>query len=220
MSPFHQAYIVSYLEADIIPCNQGNKPPWTLPAKATYGQYDRKRAERYFGHDLKVPPFFPIVSLLVSFQRTFYIYNIYVCIKSAPWLTISQPQRALTFIKKQYDNEKFETAFLHCFEDMWKEKQIDISVPANLSTTLSKVFTEAQVQEILQAAADPKIKEELTKTTARVVNDLGAFGCPWFWVRNGKGEQEPFFGSDRFHFMWEFLGIPHTRLQLQPKTKL
>ena len=125
----------------------------------------------------------------------------------------------MTFIKQRYDKEEFEAAYLQCFEAMWKD-QLDISVPDNLSNTLLKVFTEVQVQEILQAAADPKIKEELTKTTERAVKELGAFGCPWFWVRNGKGEAEPFFGSDRFHYMWDYLEIPHAELELRPKANL
>lgn len=45
--------------------NIGNKPPWTLPAKAAYSKYDGKRAQRYFGHDFEIPSFFPILSLLV-----------------------------------------------------------------------------------------------------------------------------------------------------------
>lgn len=36
----------------------------------------------------------------------------------------------------------------------------------------------------------------LVAETEKVLG-LGAFGSPWFWVRNAKGEQEPFFGSDR-----------------------
>lgn len=49
----------------------GNKPPWTLPAKAAYGNFDRKRAVKYFGvPDFKVPPFFPPLTLLVSNQRS------------------------------------------------------------------------------------------------------------------------------------------------------
>lgn len=43
----------------------GNKPPWTLPAKAAYSKYDGKRAQRYFGHDFEIPSWFPILSLLV-----------------------------------------------------------------------------------------------------------------------------------------------------------
>ena len=45
----------------------GNEPPWTLPAKAKYLEFDRKRASRYFGVPLpEVPSFFPIRSILVS----------------------------------------------------------------------------------------------------------------------------------------------------------
>lgn len=44
----------------------GNTPPWTLPAKAKYSEYDRRRATRYFGvPDFTAPDFFPILSLLV-----------------------------------------------------------------------------------------------------------------------------------------------------------
>ena len=45
----------------------GNKPPWTLPAKAKYGAYEMKRAIQHFGTiDLQAPPFFPILSIVVS----------------------------------------------------------------------------------------------------------------------------------------------------------
>jgi hypothetical protein len=47
----------------------------------------------------------------------------------------------------------------------------------------------------------------LTANTKEAL-DKGAFGVPWFWVRNAEGKEEPFIGSDRFHFMWEFLGLP------------
>lgn len=45
----------------------GNKPPWSLPAKAKYGPYDLKRAIKWFGtKKLQSAPFFPILSILVS----------------------------------------------------------------------------------------------------------------------------------------------------------
>lgn len=34
-------------------------------------------------------------------------------------------------------------------------------------------------------------------------------------VHDGKGNVEPFFGSDRFHFMWDYLGLPHGDLELK-----
>lgn len=45
----------------------GNKPPWTLPAKAAYSPFDLERAKKHFGTpNVKRPDFFPILSLLVS----------------------------------------------------------------------------------------------------------------------------------------------------------
>ncbi|KAL4861415.1 hypothetical protein BDV12DRAFT_67050 [Aspergillus spectabilis] len=165
----------------------GNKPPWTLPNKAAYGKYDGKRAQRYFGHDFEIPSFFPILSLL--------------------------PQRALTYIKTHHTREKYESAFRSIFTTMWNE-HVDLSTPGNLSIALAKVFDEAQIREILAGASLPETKALLTSTTERTVKELGAFGCPWFWVSDGRGNHEPFFGSDRFHYMWDYLGVPHLDLKL------
>lgn len=52
------------------------------------------------------------------------------------------------------------------------------------------------------------------ENTTHAFKDLGAFGCPWFWVHDGKGNAEPFFGSDRFHYMWDYLELPHQDLVL------
>ncbi|EFW20763.1 DSBA family oxidoreductase [Coccidioides posadasii str. Silveira] len=164
----------------------GNKPPWTLPAKALYAKYDGPRAQKYFGKSFKIPPFFPILSLL--------------------------PQRCLVYAKKQYP-EKHEDFFESCFETMWNG-QLDISKPENLLIAARKVFDEAQAQEILKGGNDPEIKKTLADNTEHAVKTLGAFGCPWFWVHDGKGNAEPFFGSDRFHFMWDYLDIPHRDLEL------
>lgn len=50
-----------------INAGSGNKPPWTVPAKAALGKFDRARSEQYFGTKSMQPPdFFPIVTLLVS----------------------------------------------------------------------------------------------------------------------------------------------------------
>ncbi|KAL4930326.1 putative DSBA family oxidoreductase [Aspergillus undulatus] len=168
----------------------GNKPPWELPAKAAYSKFDTKRAQRYFGHDFGVPDFFPILSLL--------------------------PQRALTYIKHHYPKQQFEAAFHSSFKTMWNS-HLDISKPHNLIVALenSTVFNKSQITEILAGAAKPEIKKELTDTTAYAVKDLGAFGCPWFWVHDGKGNAEPFFGSDRFHYMWAYLGLEFEDLKLK-----
>ena len=48
------------------------------------------------------------------------------------------------------------------------------------------------------------------------VLDQGAFGAPWMWVRNEEGKEEPFFGSDRFAFIWTFLGVPFRDVEIIP----
>ncbi|KAF9887554.1 hypothetical protein FE257_010132 [Aspergillus nanangensis] len=170
----------------------GNKPPWTLPAKAAYSKYDGQRAQKFFGAKFNVPSWFPILSLL--------------------------PQRALTYIKQRYPKAQFESAFLKCFMTMWNDQeQLDISQPENLAKALSGVFSAEEIKEILAAAADPKVKGELSAVTEKAVKELGAFGCPWFWVANGDGKTEPFFGSDRFHFMWDYLDLPFENLKLKAR---
>ena len=54
----------------------------------------------------------------------------------------------------------------------------------------------AGLKEILEAATKPEFKKKLNDNT-QIALDHGAFGAPWFWVKNRKGEEEPFFGSDR-----------------------
>jgi 2-hydroxychromene-2-carboxylate isomerase len=84
-----------------------------------------------------------------------------------------------------------------------------------MMTALCRVFSKQEAEEVLKSAQTPEIKQALNDITRHVVEDLGAFGCPWFWVHDGLGNTEPFFGSDRFHYMWDYLNIPHRDLELQ-----
>lgn len=79
---------------------------------------------------------------------------------------------------------------------MW-ERGIDVSKPELLASVLSKRFSESQVREIIDLANSPEYKQLLNDKTKEAL-DRGAFGCPWYWVTNSKGEEEPFFGSDRY----------------------
>tara|TARA_R110002003_G_scaffold207_3_gene15990 strand:- start:4690 stop:5328 length:639 start_codon:yes stop_codon:yes gene_type:complete len=148
----------------------GNKPPWTLPAKAAYSKYDSARAKKYFGvPNIKTPDFFPILSLL--------------------------PQRALVYVKEAHP-QAFIQVFYDLFQEMW-ENGVDVSKPDLLSRVLSKRFPEADVKAILEKANSAPYKQRLNDNTKEAL-DRGAFGCPWFFVRNSTGEEEPFFGSDRY----------------------
>ncbi|KAF2735099.1 glutathione S-transferase kappa 1 [Polyplosphaeria fusca] len=200
-SYFALIYLDRYREAlksynvdiDIVPVflgginvGSGNKPPWTLQAKADYSRYDSGRAKKYFGvPNVKTPAFFPILSLL--------------------------PQRALVVIKAQHPG-LFMSTFRSFFLEMW-ENGIDLSKPELLVQVLSKTFSDAQARELLEKANAPDWKQKLNDNTKEAL-DRGAFGCPWYWVINSNGQEEPFFGSDRFHYMWEYLGLPWKDIEL------
>jgi hypothetical protein len=104
------------------------------------------------------------------------------------------PQRALGFIKANHPALFIQT-FLDLFIEMW-ENNVDVSKPDLLATVLSKRFSSLDVKSILEGANSAEYKQLLNDKTKEAL-DHGAFGCPWFWVTNSKGEEEPFFGSDR-----------------------
>ncbi|KAJ7194768.1 putative glutathione S-transferase kappa 1 [Mycena pura] len=171
----------------------GNKPPWALPAKAKYGPFDVRRSKNYHGlPDLAQPPFFPALTLL--------------------------PQRALCYIKANFPRDTFERAWLALFRAMWTPPHVNIAEPEPFRTVLNDcgLFSAADVDSILAAAVQQQWKDCLLDNTKKAL-DLGAFGAPWMWVRNAQGEEEPFFGSDRFHFMWEYLGLPWNDFEVLPR---
>ncbi|USP82486.1 hypothetical protein yc1106_09760 [Curvularia clavata] len=166
----------------------GNKPPWTLEAKAKYGNYETKRAKQYFGvPEIRVPSFFPILSLL--------------------------PQRALCYVKEAHP-EHFVNIFLDIFTAMWKHQK-DVSKPEILAEVLQQRLNGDQVQDVMAKAGSAPYKQRLNDNTKEAL-DRGAFGCPWFFVRNSQGKEEPFFGSDRFLYLWEFLGLQWKDVELLP----
>ena len=118
--------------------------------------------------DISVPSFFPILSLL--------------------------PQRALCYVKEAHP-EQLTSIFLDIFAAMWKQQK-DVSKPEVLTQVLQQRLNEDQVRDVMAKAGCAPYKQRLNDNTKEAL-DQGAFGCPWFFVRNSKGEEEPFFGSDR-----------------------
>lgn len=106
-----------------------------------------------------------------------------------------QPQRAMVFTKASFPRDRYEAAFQELWHAMWEQGH-DVSKPDLLADVLARHFQPAEVRRILEAAGEPVWKQKLLDNTQRAL-ERGAFGAPWFWVRNGKGEEEPFFGSDR-----------------------
>ncbi|KAF7948709.1 hypothetical protein EAE96_007903 [Botrytis aclada] len=168
----------------------GNKPPWTLPAKAKYSKFDSARTVEYHGlPNLQPSEFFPPVTLL--------------------------PQRALCFIKSRYSVEVFEKTWLEIFNALWVPPQKNITIPEIFKEFLNGLgmFDEKGVEDIMQKATEKEWKDKLLENTKDAL-EKGAFGAPWMWVRNAEGKEEPFFGSDRFHFMWRFLGVKFKDIEI------
>jgi 2-hydroxychromene-2-carboxylate isomerase len=184
--------------------SKGNIPPWKLPAKAKYSEYDRKQAVRYFGiPDFQAPSFFPILSLLV---RLF--FSVSLCRNlSRPILLFvilkqKKPQRAITYIKATYPPSRFEETFGLFWKWLFYQHH-DLSKPEIFARLLQDDagYSASEVQDILAAANDKKWKDALLARTQEAL-DRGAFGAPWLWVmrEDSEGKEEEsamFFGSDR-----------------------
>ncbi|ORY59110.1 thioredoxin-like protein [Pseudomassariella vexata] len=207
------------VEVDIKPvllgginAGSGNKPPWTLPAKAAYGRFDVTRSKNAAGLSEISPP-----DDLMSAARTML------------------PLRALHYIKLNYPLSTYLTAWHYLFHMFWAVHR-DMSSEAGLAVILGeipvdfgaetagregkghgeeKLFGGKDVEAVVRATQEPKFKELLKGTVAEALA-RGAFGAPWLWVTNGEGKSEPFFGSDRWYFVYDFLGLPYQKMALLP----
>lgn len=96
------------------------------------------------------------------------------------------------------------------------EPNQDVSKPEVLSEVLGKYFGREEVEVIMKGATEAKYKKLLVDETAMLV-EKGAFGAPWFLVTNREGKEESFFGSDRWHFIYQFLGVPFQDIAILPR---
>ncbi|KAK3357581.1 thioredoxin-like protein [Lasiosphaeria hispida] len=191
-----------------INAGSGNKPPWTLPAKAAYGVHDARRSiARFPGLNLQLP------DDLMSISHTII------------------PLRALHHIQRIYAPSVFETCLHYLFHCFWAAPRINLTRPENVAKALSeapvgfkgeevkagaeRLFNGEEVKAIMAAAASQEVKDVLKATTQEAL-ERGAFGAPWLWVTNSAGEAQPFFGSDRFHFVYKFLDLPFQDVALLP----
>ncbi|KAI6783856.1 Dihydrofolate reductase-like protein [Emericellopsis cladophorae] len=182
----------------------GNKPPWVVPAKGKYLAIDSRRAAERVGlTNLKTPEDFVKRALTVSTQR------------------------ALHFVKQHYSHEILVATTATLMAKFWTPPHVNLTIDENLAQVLrevtdggeqgNRVFTQDDVERIMKGREE--MKERLKNTTQKAV-ELGAFGAPWLWVTNDSGKSQPFFGSDRFNHVYEFLGVPHQDVALLPPSKL
>lgn len=124
------------------------------------------------------------------------------------------PLRALHYIKVNYPLETYLVVWHYFFHLFWGPEKKNISEASELAKALSAVprvfrgsvaeqqassqqlFTKQDVEAIMKATNEERWKTEL-KGAVEEALQRGAFGAPWIWATNARGESEPFFGSDR-----------------------
>lgn len=182
----------------------GNKPPWLLPAKARYLAADSQRAAQRVGlHGLAFPKDLMSMALTTSANR------------------------ALYYVKANHPPHVFLATMNFLFQRMWLPPHVNLTKDDNLESALREatenpdgsgrtLFTGEEVAQIM--AGRDENKAVLKAKTDEVVK-LGAFGAPWLWVTNDKGESQSFFGSDRFSHIYKFLDVPFQDVTILPPPK-
>lgn len=71
-------------------------------------------------------------------------------------------------------------------------------------------MSDEQIKKILELSTSQPVKDRLKAVTEEAL-ESGAYGMPWFRVKNAKsGETDVFFGSDRFDAIAYFLGLHYS----------
>ncbi|KAI0873137.1 thioredoxin-like protein [Hypoxylon argillaceum] len=144
------------------------------------------------------------------------------------------PLRALLAVRKLYPTEVYNAVWHWLYRCFWTPPQQRIkdeaplrealmSMPRGFSSSVQNddelhQFSTSEVDNIISLAKERETKDELRKNTDEALGQ-GGFGAPWMMVRNSAGVVEPFFGSDRFAQIYEFLGLPYSPLKLLPSPK-
>ncbi|KAK2628237.1 hypothetical protein QTJ16_002883 [Diplocarpon rosae] len=153
--------------------------PWqpTPKWKETFAKQDSEMTGELLGLKVVQPVDFPILSLF--------------------------PVRVATYIKAHYSAPNFEASFLALASSYWS-LGIEISKPEGIRRALSPMFTEPEIEEIMEKAVSPENKKEVLDRT----RESQAFGAPWIVGVDGKGEKKMWFGNDRWDQVFWHLGVP------------
>ena len=184
----------------------GNVPPFKIPAKAKYMAFDGPRAASHFGLEYKrAPAFFPMASLAA--------------------------QRCLIVIQDSFGADVFEGVTLGMFQAVWQDGR-DLGDNTILRDVLDELLSKfgigknGEVDMVLQEIQNKATKDKLSQNTAEAL-ELGAFGAPFMNVKRWKDGEDgkevkgaSFFGSDRFEFIFDYLGLPLQRMRILRKDEL
>jgi len=171
----------------------GNKPPASVPAKASYLQKELERNSKYFGIPLSPPSNFPPNTM--------------------------QAQRLLTVIDIEAPHY-LVIVTRNLWVRLWVKGQ-GIETPENLLKCCTEVgVPEAVAKKWLDRLKDQDIKDKLKSVTDEAISK-GAFGAPTFFIKEQNSDhEEMFFGSDRFELIAYCYGLPWDGPQPgQPKAK-
>ncbi|KAI0539451.1 thioredoxin-like protein [Xylaria digitata] len=194
----------------------GNRVIWTVKARQDWLEnYELPRSKRDFGVAEASPPNGDLNNLFKVGQTQL-------------------PLRALLAIKNIYSVDVYNAAWLWLYRCFWTPPQQPIKEEASLREALiampsdlssdskskeSRQFSTGDVEKIMTLTKEEQTKDELRKNTDEALRQ-GGFGAPWMMVRNSSGAVEPFFGSDRFAQVYEFLSLPYSPLKLLPPPEL
>ncbi|KAF2964700.1 hypothetical protein GQX73_g8886 [Xylaria multiplex] len=194
----------------------GNRVIWTVKARQDWLEnYELPRSKRDFGVAEASPPDGDLNNLFEVGQTQL-------------------PLRALLAIRKIHSVAVYNATWLWLYRCFWAPPQQPIKEEASLREALiampsdlsgdnkseeSRQFSTHDVKNVMALAKEEQTKDELRKNTDEALRQ-GGFGAPWMMVRNLSGTVEPFFGSDRFAQVYEFLGLPYSPLKLLPPPEL
>ena len=103
----------------------------------------------------------------------------------------------MCYLKAKYPEKVFEETWFHLFKCMWVD-HINVTILTSLAECLKATghFSASETESIVNSTGEKEWKDKLSANTQQVL-EQGAFGAPWFWVKNSEWKEEPFFGSDR-----------------------
>ncbi len=139
----------------------GARPLMHVPLKGPYLRHDVARFARLLGVPYREPPVMPANSLAAS--------------RAVIWIEESDPALA----------KRLAQAVFHAH---WGEGR-DISASEHVAEIAAPLGVQAAA--LLDAVADPRIKELLKERTQAAI-ERGVFGSPFIFV-----DDEPFWGADR-----------------------
>lgn len=121
----------------------------------------------------------------------------------------------MAYIVATQGQDAFEQVYAAVFRAVWQDN-VNPATPEGLMGALGRVLSPENAQEAARMGQQDAWKGALRANTDEALQ-RGAYGAPWTWAEDGHGREEPFFGSDRFAHLWQFLGLPWEDMKLKAR---